>query len=214
MIKIPDSTTIEHLNEGKRQAKNKDARLTLMMAAEHCLQHDGYAALSTRRVAERAEMPLSQIHYHFGSKQGLLLALYEYLNASLLDRQKAMFESDLPLSEQWNLACDYLDEDVASGYVRVLQELTAAGWSDPAIAAAIRLNSQGWIDLLTDVARRWAANQTNISPFTPEGLANLVGSLFLGVESRLLSQDSQKETILRSLRDVGSLIKTFEDANK
>ena len=96
----------------------------------------------------------------------------------------------------------------------MLQELTAAGWSDPAIAAAIRLNSQGWIDLLTDVARRWAANQTNISPFTPEGLANLVGSLFLGVESRLLSQDSQKETILRSLRDVGSLIKTFEDANK
>jgi AcrR family transcriptional regulator len=63
-----------------------------MMAAEQCLQEDGYAALSTRGVAERAEMPLSQIHYHFGSKQGLLLALYEYLNTRLLERQQVMFE--------------------------------------------------------------------------------------------------------------------------
>ena len=45
--------------------------------------------LSTRDVAAAAGVPLSQIHYHFGSKQGLVLALFEYLNAQLLDRQNA-----------------------------------------------------------------------------------------------------------------------------
>ena len=46
--------------------------------------------LSTRDVAAAAGVPLSQIHYHFGSKQGLVLALFEYLNAQLLDRQNAI----------------------------------------------------------------------------------------------------------------------------
>ena len=185
-----------------------------MMAAEQCLQEDGYAALSTRGVAERAEMPLSQIHYHFGSKQGLLLALYEYLNTRLLERQQVMFEKNLPLSEQWQLASDYLDEDMASGYVRVLQELTAAGWSNPEIAAAIRQNQQGWIDLLTGVARRWAADRPSIGPFTPDGLANLVASLFLGIEARLLLQDKNQDIVLQSLRDVGHFLKTVEDHNE
>ena len=32
-------------------------------------------------------MPLSQLHYHFGSKQGLILALLEEENQRRLDRQ-------------------------------------------------------------------------------------------------------------------------------
>jgi hypothetical protein len=38
-----------------------------------------------------------------------------------------LFDDVTPkVSEQWNRACDYLDEDIASGYVRILQELIAA----------------------------------------------------------------------------------------
>ena len=48
----------------------------------------GYANLSTRAVAEAAEVPLSQIHYHFGSKQQLILAVLEAENERLLDRQR------------------------------------------------------------------------------------------------------------------------------
>ena len=103
---------------------------------------------------------------------------------------------------------------MASGYVRVLQELTAAGWSNPEIAAAIRQNQQGWIDLLTGVARRWAADRPSIGPFTPDGLANLVASLFLGIEARLLLQDKNQDIVLQSLRDVGHFLKTVEDHNE
>ena len=99
-------------------------------------------------------MPLSQIHYHFGSKQGLVLALFEYLNAQLLDRQNALFgDPSLKLSEQWDRACDYLDEDIASGYVRVLQELIAASWYDAEVAKVIRAGIMGWVDLIVGVAK-------------------------------------------------------------
>ncbi|MCZ6738117.1 MAG: TetR family transcriptional regulator, partial [Actinobacteria bacterium] len=47
----------------------KDTRAEILDAARRCLLADGYAALSTRKVAEDAGVPLSQIHYHFGSKE-------------------------------------------------------------------------------------------------------------------------------------------------
>ena len=46
-------------------------------AAKKVLRRNGYAGLSTRDVAAEAGVPLSQIHYHFGSKQGMVLALFE-----------------------------------------------------------------------------------------------------------------------------------------
>src|SRR3981189_3599000 len=93
-------------------AKKGETSPTLLEAAKKVLGQSGYAGLSTRDVATAAGVPLSQIHYHFGSKQGLMMALFEYLNAQLLDRQNAMFhDSALTLSQRWARACDHLDTD-------------------------------------------------------------------------------------------------------
>src|SRR5690242_2548293 len=90
-------------------AKKMETGTTLLEAAKKMLRQNGYSGLSTRDVAAAAGVPLSQIHYHFGSKQGLMLALFEYLNAQLLDRQQTMFsDPKLKISEQWDLACQYL----------------------------------------------------------------------------------------------------------
>ena len=44
----------------------------ILEAARSCLLADGYANLSTRKVADGAGVPLSQIHYHFGGKRGMV----------------------------------------------------------------------------------------------------------------------------------------------
>ena len=92
-----------------------DTQTELLEATEQCLHRYGLNGLSTRRVAEAARMPLSQIHYHFGSKEDLVLALLAYKNERLLNRQAAMYAQDLPLWKRWKQACDYLDEDLAIG---------------------------------------------------------------------------------------------------
>jgi AcrR family transcriptional regulator len=110
-----------------------DAKTDLLEAAKRVLLKHGYAGLSTRAVAAEAGTQMSQIRYHFGSKEGMVLALFEYMNAALIERQAATFHrTDLSISLKWARACDYLEEDLASGYVRVLQELSAVGWSSPA----------------------------------------------------------------------------------
>src|ERR1700750_1601343 len=110
--------------------------MRILAAAKSALLDAGYANLATRGIAEAAGVPLSQIHYHFGSKQKLVLAVLEMENQQRLARQAAMYQSNLPLWKQWQQACDFFDEDLDSGYVRGLMEMTAAGLSDPELAAA------------------------------------------------------------------------------
>ena len=193
----------------------QDTRLRILSAAKDVLTEVGYANLSTRRVAEAAGVPLSQIHYHFGSKQNLVLALLDLENRQRLARQSAMYESDLPMWKQWLQACDFLDDDLESGYVRVLLEMTAAGWSDREIAAAVSAEVRGWFDLLTEVMKRAAKRFGSLKPFTPEELAALAGLPFIGAEALiLLGLDDSKVAARSALRKVGELLRALEEPPK
>jgi AcrR family transcriptional regulator len=193
-------------------AKKIDTSATLLAAAKKVLRKGGYSALSTRDVATAAGVPLSQIHYHFGSKDGMMLALFEYLNDELLHRQQAMFGNPaLKLSEQWDLACAYLDEDLASGYVRVLQELIAASWSDAAVAQVVRTALMGWVDLVVGVARKAEREFGGLGPLTPEEVGAFTANAFIGAESLyLLGFEKKGSPIRQALRRIGDLVRTAE----
>ena len=186
-------------------------RGTILNAARQALLDTGYAGLSTRRIAEAAGVPLSQIHYHFGSKQGLVLEVLAEENLKLLDRQRRMYQEDMPLWKQWEQACDFLDDDLESGYVRVLQEMTAAGWSDPDIAAAVKGMLSKWFELLALVAKRAGTSIGGLGPFTPAEAAVLAGAPFLGAETMLLLGFDESEVPTRSaLRKIGELLRRLE----
>ena len=191
----------------------QDTRLRILGAAKDVLLDAGYAHLSTRGIAEAAGVPLSQIHYHFGSKQNLMLAVLDMANQMRLARQAAMYEADKPLWEQWLQACDFFDDDLESGYVRVLMEMTAAGWSDQEIAEAVSAQVKGWFDLLAEVAQRAAKRLGPLSPFTAEELAALAGLPFLGAEAViLLGLDDSKIAGRPALRKIGELLRRLEEA--
>jgi AcrR family transcriptional regulator len=190
-----------------------DAPSAILAAARACLLEDGYGRLSTRRVAEAAGVPLSQIHYHFGSRQQLVLGILAAENERLLERQARMYAGPEPLWQHWEQACDFLDEDLRSGYVRVLQEMIAAGWSDPAVATAVRELVAGWFRLLTDVAERVQARGGNLGPFTAPEIGALLGLPFVGAEPMLLLGMADDVFPARSaLRKVGALIRAVEQA--
>jgi AcrR family transcriptional regulator len=193
-------------------AKKAETSTTLLEAAKKVLRQNGHSGLSTRDVAAAAGVPLSQIHYHFGSRQGLMLALFDYLNAQLLDRQNAMFhDTKLSLSQRWDRACDYLDEDIDSGYVRVLQELIAASWSDPAVAKVVRTGHMGWFELITGVARQAERELGSLGPFSAAEIGALISSAFIGGESLyLLGVEKKGSPVRQALRRVGDAIRIAE----
>lgn len=187
-------------------------RSVILEAARQRLLADGYGRLSTRGVAEVAGVPLSQLHYHFGSKQQLILDVLEAEDARRLARQTAMYAEDKPLWQRYEQACDFLEDDLDSGYVRVLQEMIAAGWSDPVIGARVRQLLQGWVDLITEVTRDAERRLGPLGPFPPEELAALISQAFMGGEAMLLlGFDRQQWPIRSALRRIGVLIRNFEE---
>ena len=157
-------------------------------------------------------MPVSQLHYHFGSKQGLILALLEEENQRRLERQTRMYAEDAPLWQRYERACDFLEDDLDSGYVRVLQEMVAAGWSTPDIGDAVRELLGGWVALLTEVAREAERRHGTLGLFTAEELVTLVASVFFGSEALLLLGFDREVLPIRSaLRRVGALIRQLEE---
>jgi AcrR family transcriptional regulator len=197
----------------RRDRATAETRSSILAAARARLLADGYANLSTRAVAEAAEVPLSQIHYHFGSKLQLILAVLAAENGRLLERQRTMFDAPEPLWVRWELACDYLETDVASGYVRILQEMIAAGWSDSEVAAAVREMIGGWYRLLGEVARREEEQGLDLGGFTPEEVAALMATPFLGAEELILLGVTEGTLPMRSaLRKVGVILRRVSEA--
>ncbi len=189
----------------------QDTSDRIMDAARECLLADGFANLSTRKVAERAGVPLSQIHYHFGGKQGMVLALLDYENKRLISRQREMYGASAPLWKRFEQACEFLEEDVASGYVRVLQEMIAAGWSDETVATQVLAMLEGCFDVLEQVSREAEARFGPIGPFSASDVAALVGLCFLGGEAvMLLADDRWSAKVRTALRRVTELIRHRE----
>jgi AcrR family transcriptional regulator len=185
----------------------------IIEAARSCLLADGYANLSTRKVADAAHVPVSQIHYHFGGKQGLVLALLDHDNRRLVGRQRRLYGAEAPLWKRYEQACDLLEDDLASGYVRVLQEMVAAGWSDRAVARQVLALLEAWFDVLTEVTGEAETRFGSLGPFTATEVGSLIGLSFLGGEALILLGDQQwGERVRAALRSVGRLIRTLEDA--
>jgi AcrR family transcriptional regulator len=194
------------------QTTRTDTAGSILAAAKETLLEVGYARFSTRIIAERAGVPLSQIHYHFGSKQKLVLAILAEENQRLLDRQERLFESQIPIWMQWERACDFLEEDLASGYVRVLHEMIAAGWSDPEIAGAVWEQLKGWQRILSSVAERAEHQLGGLGPFTAAEVGALAGLPFIGAEAYILLGVSESDIPARSaLWKVGQVIRALEE---
>ena len=194
-----------------RAMRGEATRRRIVDAARDVLLERGHGGASTRAVADEAGVRLSLVHYHFGGKQGLLLEVLERENELLLRRQQKLYAGPGPLAEKWRVACDFLDEDVRSGYVRVLWELWAAGLADEDLAAGWRSAMGGWRSLLESVFAAWADEQGVELPISARAMATLIGNLFEGIEIELLAGVPPEEAPHREvLEAIGVLIERAE----
>jgi AcrR family transcriptional regulator len=198
------SSAAEH-TDGRR-ARGVDKRELILDAAAELIGRVGYAAASTRAVAAAAGVPLSLVHYHFGSRAGLLTAVLERENSRLLERQRELFAGPGSLADRWRAAADYFEEDLASGYVRLLWELWAAGLCDPELAERWRAAVDGWVSLIEETIDAWALKHDRPLPLPAASLANLVAIVYHGMETQLLADGG------RDLRGHRELLATIGDA--
>jgi AcrR family transcriptional regulator len=157
-------------------------------AAERLLIEVGYAGITTRRLASEAGLNHGLVHYYFGSLDEVLVQALQRFTARLIERQRAMYETDVPFIEKWRRAMEYLEHDLAAGYPKILLELQALGWNRPEIRERLaRVNVQ-WREVLTEAFEK-AADEYGLEPaeFPLDALVSLVMTFNQGIELERLA---------------------------
>jgi AcrR family transcriptional regulator len=122
----------------------------LLDAAERLLLSVGHAGITTRRLAEEAQVNHGLVHYYFGSMENLLLRVLERFTERLTARQRAMYaDPDLPFVEKWRQAMRYLVGDDVE-YEKVWLELQALAWNRPELRGEVARVNDEWRAVLTE----------------------------------------------------------------
>ncbi|MBO0885684.1 MAG: TetR/AcrR family transcriptional regulator [Mycobacterium sp.] len=88
---------------GAPDAKN---RSVLLDAAEQLMLEDGYAAVTSRRLAEKAELKPQLVHYYFRTMDDLFLAAFRRRAEGGLEAQARALRSPQPLWALWRFSTD------------------------------------------------------------------------------------------------------------
>ena len=124
------------------------AEEALLDAAERLLADAGYAAVTTRRLAEEAGVNHGLVHYYFGSNENLLVRALERFTERLIARQRELYAADLPFADKWRTAMRYLmSEDVS--YQKIWLELQALAWNNADISERLARVNTEWRAVLT-----------------------------------------------------------------
>ncbi|HWF53794.1 MAG TPA: TetR/AcrR family transcriptional regulator [Solirubrobacteraceae bacterium] len=135
-----DQTSVETPPRRRTRAEQRAAtRLALLDATAECLVEEGYPALTTRRVAERAGVAQSTLMHYFPTREEFLIEAITHLALRLAD--EALDHIDLAAMRQPEHREKVLDEawrEFTSREALAAAQLWIAAWGEPELAATLR----------------------------------------------------------------------------
>jgi AcrR family transcriptional regulator len=151
-------------------------RSALLDAAELVMLEEGYAAVSSRRLAARAGVNSALVHYYFGTMDNLFVALFRRGSERSYQRLLAAAESPQPL---WALWAAIHDQSRTS----LTMEFVSLATHRPSIRTEITQSSKRFRELQLEIVTRALSNHGNTS-WTPITLVMLMSSVsrFLRIE--------------------------------
>ena len=87
-------------------AEDSATRVVILDTTERLMLEEGYAAVTTRRVAGEAGLKPPLVHYYFLTTDDLLVAVYQRAAQRNVERVSRALASAKPLSELWALSTD------------------------------------------------------------------------------------------------------------
>jgi AcrR family transcriptional regulator len=153
---------------GAPDAKN---RTVLLDATEQLMLEEGYAAVTSRRVASKAGLKPQLVHYYFRTMDDLFLAVFQRRAEAGLQVHAQALASDQPLRALWAFSTDATDTALTGEFV-------ALGNHRKTIKAAIADYSERFrlaqIEALTDLSQRYGIDT---DAFPPGALSVLLTSI-------------------------------------
>ena len=160
------------------QDHGADKRAAILKAATEIMRDEGYAAVTSRRIAERAGLKSKLVHYYFKSMEELFLTVYRGAEEQYYERQAKALVSANPLRALWELNAD-------SYNTRVLQELIALASHHESLRQEIaRASQRSRVVQAIAIEQAISKFPKNVPELPPQFL-----SLLMTATARLMSMD-------------------------
>ncbi|MBC5782388.1 TetR/AcrR family transcriptional regulator [Ramlibacter sp. USB13] len=210
MNKRSRATTGDDPAAGAPAPARRDTRQRILEAAYQRLAREGYAALSVREIARDAGVNFALINYHFESKDKLVIAVLDEANRRLLDRQERMYRAPGGYADKWAQARRFFENDLASGFVRVLMELYAASMSNEALRNEFRPRLTAWYEVVAQATREAVAQHRPDLPVDAEVIACWICNFWIGMEMAMLTGMLAPEVHARALDGMELLLRKLD----
>ncbi len=193
------------------RADGASTRSLILQAARRRLCDQGYAQLNVRDIARDAGVNHALISYHFQGKQQLVLAVLDEANAQLLERQTRMYAEPGSVSRKWQQACEFYEQDLQSGFVRLMMELMAASFSDEALRREFLPRLLAWSQVVDaavgDTIERYGLEL----PVSRSAISGWIVSFWIGMEAQMTLGITEKQGHFRELlKGVAELLRRVE----
>jgi AcrR family transcriptional regulator len=159
-----------------------DTRSRILAAALEALRENGIAGISARNIARHGGFNQALIFYHFGSVEGLLMAVAR----SESERRTALYAPALrdvgSLAELVAVARYLHEEEFKSGTVAALTQMLAGASRSEELARGVWDALEPWTALVGETIERLLAGTPYAGILPSADLTSAVAALFLGIE--------------------------------
>jgi len=163
---------------------------------------DGYATITTRKLALEAGANHGLVHYYFGSMEELMMRVLERFTERILTRQRAMYAAPgVPFIEKWRKAMSFIDDDLAAGYPKIWYELQAMAWNRPEFRERLRHVHEQWEAVLTEaIGNALKEYGVDRRKFPVDAMTALVRTFNVGILfERLGGIDTNHDALLKMI---------------
>ena len=174
----------------RRGVERSATRAELIEAAGRLIREEGYAALSSRTLADRLHLSRQIVHYYFKSIDDVPIALVQQRAAKTLARLEEAVVSEEPLRVVWEICSD--PEQAALSL-----ELNALAHRRPAVRSEVRKFAKQFREIQTRALVRHLELR-GIEPLMQPIVATVLLtclSQFLALEAAIDIRSGHKETL-------------------
>jgi AcrR family transcriptional regulator len=188
----------------RRGPGSEQTRVRLLRAAAELIAEQGWGAVRTRAVAERAGLPHGAVSYHFRGKQELLTEAALYTVSRALPLEGLVGEQGTPpdlveLIEGWLTGAETTDPVVTG----VGMEAMLQAERDPVLRRRLAELMGRYREAMTDLVASSQRRRTTKVQTDPAGLAALLAAIGDGLFLHArIDPELDTEAALTALRDL------------
>ena len=185
----------------------ENTRSRIVNAALQTLRANGIAGISARTIARHGGFNQALIFYHFGSLDGLLVAVARRESKRRSELYAPALREVASLPELVAVARRLHDEEFAAGTVAALTQMLAGAVGSDELARGIWDALEPWTDIVGETIERLLGTSPYGAALPAGDLTTAVAALFLGIELFTgLNPDAAEGTLFTTMESVATLV--------